>query len=693
MKAEDCKLFSQFFEGDKRQYIIPVYQRNYDWKIENCKKLFDDILIALEKDKTHFVGSIVQVQKDEERGVRPFIIIDGQQRLTTIYLLLKAILDASTRESTKEDLKDSLFNKFRDNPNIRDDRNKLKLKANTQDNKQLMLLMDENINEMNKESTVYANYEYFLNLVNEIIKSGKYEAKDLKRGIEKLTAVVISLKEEHGDDPQAVFERINSTGVELKLDDLIRNFVLMTNIKQEFLFEKYWSYIETHIPKDKRPQFFIDFLNSYTTSKTGTKEAYDTFKEWAKNQSSEEILQKLKKVVKYYAAFIKHSDDYSDQTNNILEGLRRINQSTLYTFLFHIFEDLEDGVINEDIFNDVLSLLLNYSIRRIICEIPSNSLRGLYQTLYRRVFIGIEKKNENYYDAIVSMLVENLKHTRDVFPNDNIFIKGLGKTKIYNRGSRFCKYILGILENNNSKEEINVDSDKITVEHILPKNSNADWRNYLDADYEHIYNTYLDTLGNVTLTGYNEKLSDNSFKMKQEILKKCDTKISYLNKEFIESNNWSEAIIQQRADRLSNAIKNIFAYPSWSGTDYHPVNFAEFTKVTLQTPEDATGKDAKYFEFIGERNEVDSFKDVLTEIAETLYAINENLIQELAQANFSSYLTYNKEKLRSPRKLNNAEIFVETQLSAIAILRLIKKLLEKYGIDESEFALYCKKEG
>jgi len=697
MKAEDCKLFSHFFEGDKRQYIIPVYQRNYDWKVENCKKLFDDIVGALERDKAHFVGSIVQVQKDEENGIKPFIVIDGQQRLTTVYLLLKAIYDAATRENTKEDLKDVLFNKFKDDPSIRDDKNKLKLKANTKDNKQLLLLMDGRVEEVDKQSSVYTNYEYFYNLIRDEIKSGKYEAKDLKRGVEKLTAVVISLKEEHGDDPQAIFERINSTGVELELDDLIRNFVLMTDMNQETLFTKYWLYIEDSIPKNKRPNFFIDFLNAYTvSSKVSKEEAYNKFKEWAKGKTSETILQSLKKAAKSYSVFIQNSKEYSKQVNEKLEGFRRINQSTLFTLLFPIFDDYEDGIIDEKVLNDVLSLLLNYSIRRIVCEIPSQSLRGLYKTLYKRVFADIEKTKEVYLDALVSMLVENLKNSKDCFPSDSLFIRGLCETKIYSRNSKFCKYILGKLENHRSKEKIDVDTNEITIEHIMPqKYPNKDWAVHLGPDYEKVYNTYLDTLGNVTLTGYNSNLSDKSFAKKQEELKKCGTKIAFLNQEFISSNVWNEEVIKARSDRLANAIKEIFAYPNWSGKDYHPINIDNLIRVTLHNPDDCKDKTAVYYDFMGERNEVTTFKAALFGVLENLYGIDETILQELAQTNFSStggqtHLSYNKDRLKKPNKMESAEIFAETQFNSNSILLFIRKLLEQYEIEESEFVLYCK---
>ncbi|MGI6593533.1 MAG: DUF262 domain-containing protein [Christensenellales bacterium] len=691
------KVYDYCFDGSRRQYRIPVYQRNYDWSVENCKKFLDDIIEAYKKEKNHFIGMIIQVQKNEDNnGLKPFIVVDGQQRLTTIYLLLKALYDLTEREGTKEDLYDGLFNKFRDVDVSIDKVNKIKLKANTYDNKQLLLLMDNEFDSLDKNSNIWTNYNYFKRRIKELIENDDLEHRDIKKGVELLTAAIINLDD--NDDPQAIFERINFYGEDLKLDDLIRNFVLMTELDQEALFKKYWKFIEDNIKKDKRPQFFIDFLNSYTTSNVSAKNAYESFKNWSRKvEDVEEVLRKLKQAAKYYSAFIGTSSFYSKEVNDKLAAFRKINQSTIYTFLFKVFDDYENNVIDENVLLKVLDLFINYSVRRKICEVPPNSLRGLYKTLHNRIFTGVQNIEENYYDACVCMLVENLRGNRDEFPNEQNLIQSFCKTKIYARDKIFGKYILGLLENANSREKIDVESSDITIEHIMPQNSkNQDWRNEIGEEYDRVYNEYLNTFGNITLTGYNSSLSDNSFQKKKEILKNTNTKIAFLNKEFLESETWGEQEIKNRAKRLAKAMLEKFSTPIWSGVNYHPTSSADLIMVGLSNPEDITNKTAVYYEFFGERKEVDSFREILSGVMETLYVLLPEKMQELARSNYKiafaqrAYMSYNKNEFKRFGQIEGTEIYYLINLSGPNILTFIKNLLEETEIDETEFIAYCK---
>ncbi len=698
MKAENAKFYYSFFEGNKRQYIVPVYQRNYDWSLDECKKLFDDIMTAFDKDKNHYIGSIIQVQKDEEYGVKPFIVIDGQQRLTTIYLLLRALLNFENNRDRSEVLNDSLYNNFKgEGPNSPNDKYKLKLKANTNDNVQLIKLMSNKIDEMDKSSNVYKNYEYFEKLISDKIHLD-YSSLDIRKGIEKLECVIISLNESHGDDPQVIFERINSTGLPLELDDLVRNYVLMTEINQEELFQEYWSVVEESIPKKSRANFIIDYLNAYTTYQVNEKNSYEIFKLWAKDYQRNEILAIFKKYSKYYSAFIGYTNPYSSKITNILSDLRIINQSTMYTFLMYTFNDFEQGKITEETLVKILYQLLTYSVRRLVCEVPSNSLRGLYKNLYKRIFSKIDLTQNDYYDVFASFMVNELIGTKDEYPSDSSFSQHLQTTKLY-RNRKLCRYILGNLENNKSKEKIDFDSSDITIEHILPQNyQNEDWRNELKEDYESTYNTYVDTLGNLTLTGYNSSLSDNSFFRKKAILEKTKTKIAYLNKEFFESTKWDRNVIIARAKRLSNDLKSIFAYPEYSGNLYHVKSTSKHFVVDLDNTELATGATPLYYEFLGERKEVSTYREIVNSVLYSLYLQDEKIIRGLAiekykpwapQSN-SIYLTTDESDLRSPKPVDGTDLFFESNLSSVYILGFIKELIKLYSFENDDFTLYCK---
>lgn len=263
------------------------------------------MISAYQEERSHFLGTIVQVQQDEEGGIKKYIIIDGQQRMTTVYLLLKALYDSTTDEVDKEDLKGILFNSNSDSKKLaRDDKLKLKLKPIKTDNKEFLLLMDDELEEMDQTSNIYVNYNYFLNLIKD---AGQKEItpKNILTGLKKLKIVLISLDKDK-DDPQLVFERINSTGEDLTLADLIRNYILMTDSNMEELYENYWLPIESTVGKDRLVSFFQTYLIYRLPD--NNKDQYQSFKNYVgKNGiSHEELLKEMKRLAKYYFAFVSY---------------------------------------------------------------------------------------------------------------------------------------------------------------------------------------------------------------------------------------------------------------------------------------------------------------------------------------------------------------------------------------------------
>lgn len=703
MKAEDSKLFSQFFEGNKRQYIVPVYQRNYDWTLDQCNVLFNDIINAYKNDKEHFIGSIVQVQKDEEFGVKPFIVIDGQQRLTTIYLLLAALINYEENNERKEVLEESLFNIFKgDKPKSSDDKFKLKLKANTKDNNNLIKLMNGKLDEVENSSNVLINFNYFKSLIKEAIDNN-ITAKEIKKGIEKLVCVTISLDERKGDDPQLVFERINSTGLPLELDDLVRNYVLMAEINQEFLFEEYWSKIENLVPKEYRTSFLVDFLQTMTSAQINEKTSYENFKIWALNKTKVEILIILLRFAKYFSCFIRFSNTGDKEVDRILNDMLKIDQGSLYTFLFTIFEDhYYYKIIDITILRSILQLILSYSVRRIVCEVQSKSQKGLYRSLYRRAFENQKDKTSNYYEILVSFMLNQLNGTLDEFPDDNKFTHYLKITKLY-RNKKFTRYLLETLENSDSNEKIDTKESGISIEHIMPQNyNNIDWRNSLGSEFEDTYKNYLDTLGNLTLTGYNSSLSDNAFKVKKEKLLNTQTKIMFLNKEFYENDKWTKEEILSRASRLAQKTIGLFQFPQLSSKIYHIKVSNDTFMIDLENGEDPTNTIPVSFEFNGEKNLVKSYQDILKMTINAVYKINKAKIIELSLIDFplgfskrsnNPYITTLSKQnlLRRPSQIENTDICFETNLNAWKILDFINDIFKQCNIDSSSFGIYCQK--
>ena len=466
MKAEPEKLIDLMFDN-KRQYQIPVYQRNYDWKKDNCIALFKDILAAYDKNKTHFLGTIVQVQQDEECGIKRFIIIDGQQRMTSVYLLLKALYDLAEKEDDKAKLEGLIYNYSSGKLFSLEDKNKLKLKPIKTDNEQFLLLMSNKYDSMKKSTNIYQNYDLFRTLINKALADG-YSIKNIIKGLEYLQIVMISLNENAGDEPQVVFERINSTGEDLKLADLIRNYVLMTDKEQDELFEDYWSVMEEMIGKDELSNYFITYLIFKLPNDVKKETGYQLFKDYIDKNciSHRDILIELKRYAKYYNLF-KNSDNinYSNKINALIQTFSELKQTTIYPFLFSVFDDYENAIISEENLENILEFFIGYTVRRIVCGIPSNSLRGLYKTMYKRIF-DLDAKKKDYINSIYTFMA-TLSYTKDAVPTDTSFKESLLYRELY-KNTNLTKYILGLLENGGNKETVNIGT--ATIEHIMPQN-------------------------------------------------------------------------------------------------------------------------------------------------------------------------------------------------------------------------------
>ena len=688
MKAEDYGFLDIVFESGRKQYQIPVYQRNYDWKKDNCLVLFNDVISAYQEERSHFLGTIVQVQQDEEGGIKKYIIIDGQQRMTTVYLLLKALYDSTTDEVDKEDLKGILFNSNSDSKKLaRDDKLKLKLKPIKTDNKEFLLLMDDELEEMDQTSNIYVNYNYFLNLIKD---AGQKEItpKNILTGLKKLKIVLISLDKDK-DDPQLVFERINSTGEDLTLADLIRNYILMTDSNMEELYENYWLPIESTVGKDRLVSFFQTYLIYRLPD--NNKDQYQSFKNYVgKNGiSHEELLKEMKRLAKYYFAFVSYSPDYSDKVNNVLDGFRSLKQATIYPFFFGIFDDFANGIISEDTLYSVLVFFLNYTIRRSITGVPTNTLRGLYKGLYKRIFTDEATKAE-YLHSIYSFMAQLTSNA--AVPNDTIFKDRLMTEDIYkNRDS--CRLILKILENglDSLKETVNIGKGT-TIEHVMPQNGDSEeWHKEIGSDYAYVYDKYLHTLGNLTLTGYNSELSDKSFLEKREMIR-ANSKFVVLNSDIIDKEHWNEDTIKARAERLSNRLLEELKLPDEFKKAKREISD---NRHTVDETTNFSGMKPTSFILLGESRELATASDLLLGVCEILYDLDTEKMLGLARENYipdnsqKVLFSLNTNVLRSGKEIGNSGIYVETNKSFNDIVRTIKKLLELFNLSSDDFLFYA----
>lgn len=684
---------NDFIDRNLQQYSIPVYQRNYEWSAEQCEKLFEDILQAHEQDRYHFTGSVVFSLLDSKNKMNYYVIIDGQQRLTTIYILIKALIDVAETEREKSILKSLLFNEDKFERYNIDEASKLKLKPIKSDNQQLLLLMSDKVEQMDKTSGIYKNYDLFCKLIKSALEHNpNLSIERIYDGIEHLTCAMIKLGDDEKGKEQEIFERINSTGVPLNLADKIRNFVLMTDIDQDRLYEEYWLTIEQMLGSEHLPGFFLDYLNFKIDGFTKEKEAYDDFKSLFRigNYTNKAMLQELHHYAKQYNVFLNGDNSLGKDINTALDGLRKLKQSTVYLFLFSIFDDFENEVIDNVELSRILNLLLNYSIRRLVCEISSSSLRGLYKTLYSRVF-NREENKQHYYDSIVSFLTQLT--SKDAIPTDEEFSLALRERNLY-RKNALCKYLLVAIENQ-GKERI--DTSSLSIEHIMPQNKNLStaWQKMLGDNWNLVHDRWLHTLGNLTLTGYNTELGDKPFEIKKDMLTNAEnpTHMTILYHDVLDKIVWGERAIQDRASRLASIIVRLF--PIQPPTEKVDFSDPRYKIYDASEPKNATFKYVNYYELLGERVNIDSFAAMVRSVALKLYDRDSSIIKSMAKRNetFSGWITpafsYDKDAAKKSFELKkNSGIYISAGFSAADCVYFIRELLKKYDLDLEEDFIY-----
>lgn len=681
MKANRMWLFSDVLEKNKRVFRVPVYQRNYDWTNIQCEKLFLDILEANKKNCQHFIGTVVYIDDvNGGSGLNEVLIIDGQQRITTIYILLKALYNASKGVSAhiESEIEEVMFNRHCD------ETYKIKLKPVKTDNEQLLYMIKDRIELMDRSSNVYKNYITFKKLIDEKLKSG-LEINDILNGVKKLEVVEIILDKSQGDEPQKIFESINSTGLDLSLADLVRNYLLMDNINQENLYEEYWLEIEKNVGYKNLGDFVINYLNSQISKSVNEKNAYHLFKKHCveNNLSCDNILKSLKRTSKYYGAFIGENKYYSAELIKYLSAFNTIKQTTILPLLFKIFNDFEDKRINEETLSKVLNYLLTYLVRITACEISKN-LSKFMKTMYDRVIDG---NYDNYYERFVIFL--NDLRANDRMPTDKEFREALLSKPLYKKN--ICKYLLSVIENS-TKEHIDVSN--LTIEHILPQKENAAvWRKEIGEDYNNVYDLYLHTLGNLTITGHNSELGTKSFNDKKNIIKKY-SKANILNKDVLSVDRWNKSTILNRANNLIDILLEKFKY-----VEIHSdKNIKNELGFDLNSDIDFSNTKPIAFSFDGEFIKVKNWVDLLTKFIGIAYDLDMVLFVDLAKQDYSIpnatrvYISNDDSKLRKPKEIENSGIYFEANLSSNRVLSFIKVLLIKMGIDIDKFSFELSEE-
>lgn len=553
-----------------RQFIVPIFQRNYSWQKSQYEQLWFDILRAskFKEKQNHFIGSIVYIDMGTPAG-RPqqLLLIDGQQRLTTISILLCAIKDYVQKFNLETNLINlaKIKNQFLYNSDeIDEDRYKLLL--NVQDKETYIKLIDNTIFTVNKPATnIIKCYEFFYERIEDFIKQyGQID--EIYAGIFKLSLVSISLDKD-SDNPQMIFESMNSTGKDLSQTDLLRNYLLMdlTPEKQTRLYKTYWKSMEELFGEDiykNDVNKFDYFIRDFLTLKSDTgyickiNNVYENFKRYYLDNNCEKfaVLKDLFTYAKYYAC-IDLLQENDDELKLYWQEFKKLDSHVVYPFLLKLYDDYSCQILIKEDFKKILQVVISYLWRRAICEIPTNSLSKTFATLYQAV------DKDDYVNSVIKAFVFKSSYKR--FPSDYEVREKLQTKDIYH--FRLRKYLLEALENYYHKEPIDLNTAKYTIEHIMPQNieHNLSWQQMLGEDWQEVHSLYLHTLGNLTITGYNAEMSNKSFV--EKVNGESGFKHSHLklSESIAQCDVWNKKAIQRRTNILTDIILKIWKYPEF----------------------------------------------------------------------------------------------------------------------------------
>lgn len=565
MKATEANLLK--FLRKSPQFVIPIYQRNYSWTAAQCRQLWFDLMRAGrdEKVQAHFIGSIVYVERglSSVTSQEALLVIDGQQRLTTSTLLIAALAKHFETQGLGELLEAFSNKKLRNyyllNPDEEGERH-FKLILSETDKDTLLAILQNTPLPAEASSRINENYALF----QELIAANQGELEAICQGLAKLVIVDVSLDRAQ-DNPQMIFESMNSTGLELSQADLIRNYILMglePKLQTE-LYKTYWRPMERAFGQAAYVVHFDAFMRHYLTAKTGeipnVREVYVAFKGFARvfNGGTRDLVADIRAYASYYCAMALGTE--SDAAlKQAFHDLRELKVDVAYPFLLDIYHDYKQGRLTSDEVLRIVRLVESYVFRRAICAIPTNSLNKTFAGMSRTL------KKDRYLESVQAAFLLLPSYRR--FPSDDEFQRDVKVRDLYNFRSR--SYWLRRLENHSRKERVMVED--YTIEHILPQNEalSKEWQAELGTDWQRIQQEWLHTLGNLTLTGYNSEYSDHPFAYKRDqVTDKDGNPVGFahsplkLNLGLGKVTQWDETAIKARADRLATDAAKVWGAP------------------------------------------------------------------------------------------------------------------------------------
>ena len=676
MKGQD-KFLTEFIDGARNRFIIPVYQRNYDWKKENCVQLFNDLVKTIQNNKSsHFFGSIVY--SPANNGQRnDYLIIDGQQRITTVSLILAAMVNLM-KEGTLVSEKPSLckyieetflIDKF--NPSER----KMRLKPIKNDCDAFDNIIMGKKESYDHKSNVTTNYHYFYDR----IQLQELTLDELNDAIEKIKIIDIYLDKD--DEPQSIFESLNSTGLDLQESDKIRNYVLMglNSDLQETYYENYWN------PIEKYTNFKVStFVRDYLTLRQGRipniNSVYPTFKEFIENTKAPLVVKEVLAEMLGYAKInneLSLATKYSPTVCAILKRLAQMDMTIINSFLLAFFKYVEDSEVQESLPVKVLSTIESFIFRRLICSYGTNALNKIFCTLHKDV-LKLKGTNDDYADVLIFILLN--KKGSSQYPDDIEFKQSFLNRNIYLMNSKNKMYLFDRLENGNSKERVEVikamTEGTFSVEHIMPQTLTEQWKKDLGDEYDRIYDEWLNTISNLTLTGYNSKYSNRPFLEKRELKDGFKDSNLRLNAYISRCEKWGEEELKNRRSQLWDLAQMLWKYPS---TSFEP-EVLDPEMHSLDEDFVFKGKRINSFTFMGTHYKVFSWAEMIADVTKLIYEIDPAPLYQLIMEGSSDLLS----KKENWNTKIGEDLYLYTGNDTNTKIRILKKIFAKYELDESE---------
>lgn len=664
-------------------YVIPAYQRNYDWKQENCARLFDDLVaLANSGRKNHFFGSVVSVESSGFYTER--LIIDGQQRVTTVSLLLLALqrlIQEGALEDTNGRVQAGIHKCLMEGEFSKEFRLKLKPIKKDLDTYQMLFSDPENAP---SDSNLTLNYMYFRRRIQQ---RHELTAKQLFDAIGQLLVIDVGLKQE--DDPQLVFESLNSTGLALTEGDKIRNFVLMgldPDIQDEF-YEKYWNKIEQLTEFDVSG-FVRDWLSVKNGQTPSISKVYQCFRDYRTNfcTDSEALLKDMLMYAELYSVLIGKLTGHR-LLDECVARLNHLETSVTRPFFLEVLRLQKEAVIDWDAVTDIFTTTETYLFRRMMCDLPTNCLN--------KIFVALHKEIEKY-DGTTSDYVRKFKYAllaktdRGRLPRDDEFSKAILEREVYKMSVKNRTYILERYECFGTEEHLDVykkfELNRLSIEHIMPQHLTQEWARDLGEDYESIHSTWLHRLANLTLTSYNSQYSNASFEQKVEMKHGFKDSGVRMNKWVAAQTAWGENELVTRSNALAERAKEI-----WPCPDYGDLVIKEkpLDNVSLADAEDLSGRLIAGYSLRGLDRPVTSWIEMFNQVVKTLHSENPTVIAKLSIVNDPARVELSQYFSHKPADLCNAGeiepgLYSEQNSNTAIKIMILRRLFEYYGIDPDE---------